>query len=150
MLEQYNYEIKQIDDKLAEIAMKDSRVQLLKTIPGIANTLALTIIAEIGDINLFKSSKHLASYAGLAPGIKQSGNTLKFRRVIKQSSKDLKTCFVEASWVLVRTKEANRLKWFYGNLSKKKGKKKAICAVARKLCCITYAMLKKNREFMLL
>ncbi len=150
ILEQYNFEIKKIDEKLSEIAMKDNRVQLLRTIPGIGNIIALTIIAEIGDINRFKSSQKLCSYSGLVPGIKQSGNTLKFGRLIKNSSKDLKTCFIEASWVLVRTKEASRFKWFYGNLSKKKGKQKAICAVARKLCCVVYAMLKKNQEFMLL
>ena len=150
MLEHYNFEIEKIDEKLSDIALKDNRVQLLKTIPGIGNILALTIIAEIGDINRFESSKKLCSYAGLVPGIKQSGNTLKFGRLIKQSNKDLKTCFVEASWILIRTKEASRFKWFYGNLSKKKGKKKAICAVARKLCSVAYAMLKKNQEFMLL
>jgi transposase len=150
MLEHYNFEIEKIDEKLSEIAMKDNRVQLLKTIPGIGNIFALTIIAEIGDINRFESSKKLSSYAGLVPGIRQSGNTLKFGRLIKQSNKDLKTCFIEASWVLVRTKEASKFKWFYGNLSKKKGKQKAICAVARKLCCVVYAMLSKNQEFMLL
>ena len=150
MLEHYNFELEKIDEKLSEIAMKDDRVQLLKTIPGIGNIFALTIIAEIGDINRFESSQKLSSYAGLVPGIKQSGNVLKFGRLIKQSNKDLKTCFIEASWVLIRTKEASRFKWFYGNLSKKKGKQKAICAVARKLCCVVYAMLKKNQEFMLL
>ena len=150
MLEHYNFEIGKIDERLAEIAMKDDRVQLLKTIPGIGNIIALTIISEIGEINRFESSQKLSSYAGLVPGIRQSGNTLKFGRLIKQSSKNLKTCLVEASWVLVRTKEASKFKWFYGNLSKKKGKQKAICAVARKLCCVVYAMLKKNREFMLL
>lgn len=150
MLEHYNFELEKIDEKLSEIAMKDNRVQLLKTIPGIGNIFALTIIAEIGDINRFESSQKLSSYAGLVPGIKQSGNTLKFGRLIKQSNKDLKTCLIEASWVLVRTKEASKFKWFYGNLSKKKGKQKAICAVARKLCCVVYAMLKKNQTFMLL
>lgn len=150
LLEHYNFEIKKIDERLAEIALKDDRVQLLKTIPGIGNTIALTILAEIGDINRFESSKKLCSYAGLVSGIKQSGNTLRFGRLIKQSNKNLKTCFIEASWVLVRTKEASKFKWFYGNLSKKKGKQKAICAVARKLCSVTYAMLKKNQTFMLL
>lgn len=151
ILEQYNFEINKIDEKLSEIALKDNKVQLLKTIPGIGNIIALTIIAEIGDINRFESSKRLCSYAGrLVPGIKQSGNTLRFGRLIKQSNKDLKTCLIEASWVLVRTKEASKFKWFYGNLSKKKGKQKAICAVARKLCCVVYAMLKKNQTFMLL
>ena len=150
ILEQYIFEIKKIDEKLSDIALKDNQVQLLKTIPGIGNTIALTIIAEIGDINRFESSKKLSSYAGLVPGIRQSGDTLRFGRLIKQSNKDLKTCFIEASWILVRTKEASRFKWFYGNLSKKKGKQKAICAVARKLCCVVYAMLTKNQEFILL
>jgi transposase len=150
LLEQYNFEINKIDDKLSEIAMKDNRVQLLKTIPGIGNIIALTIIAEIGDINRFESSNKLCSYAGLVPGIKQSGNTLKIGRLIKQSNKDLKTVFIEASWVLIRTREASKFKWFYGNLAKRKGKQKAICAVARKLCCVVYAMLKKNQTFMLL
>lgn len=150
LLEQYNFEIQKIDERLADIALKDNRIQLLKTIPGIGNTIALTIIAEIGNINRFESSQKLSSYAGLVPGIKQSGNTLKFGGLIKQSNKDLKTCLIEASWILVRTKEASRFKWFYGNLSKKKGKQKAICAVARKLCCTVYAMLKKNQTFMLL
>jgi transposase len=150
LLEQYNFEIEKINEKLSEIAMKDNRVQLLKTIPGIGNIIALTLIAEIGDISRFESSQKLASYAGLVPGIRQSGNTLKVGRLIKQSNKDLKTCLIEASWVLVRTKDASRFKWFYGNLAKKKGKQKAICAVARKLCCVVYAMLKKNQTFMLL
>jgi len=150
MLEQYNFEINKIDERLSEIALKDNQVQLLKTIPGIGNIIALAIISEIGDINRFQSSKQLSSYAGLVPRIMQSGNTLKFGRLIKQSSRDLKTCLIEASWVLVRTKEASKFKWFYGNLSKKKGKQKAICAVARKLCCVIYAMLKKNQTFMLL
>jgi len=150
LLEQYNFEIEKIDEKLSDIAMKDSRVQLLKTIPGIGNIIALTVIAEIGDINRFKSSKKLCSFAGLVPGIRQSGDTLRFGRLIKQSNQSLKTCLIEASWVLVRTKEASRFKWFFGNLSKKKGKQKAICAVARKLCCVIYAMLTKNQEFMLL
>lgn len=150
MLEHYNDEIKKIDEKLAEIALKDSRVQLLKTIPGVGNVIGLTIIAEIGDINRFESSQKLSSYVGLTPRIIQSGNTLRFGRLVKQSSKDLRTCLIEASWILVRTKEASKFKWLYGNLSKKKGKQKAICAIARKLCCVIYAMLKKNQTFMLL
>jgi transposase len=150
ILEQYQFEIKKIDDRLSEIALKNSEVQLLKTIPGIGNIIALTIISEIGDINRFESSKKLSSYAGLVPGIRQSGNILRFGRLIKQSSKNLKTCLIEASWVLVRTKDASKFKWVYGNLSKKKGKQKAICAIARRLCCVIYAMLKKNQTFMLL
>jgi hypothetical protein len=51
---------------------------------------------------------------------------------------------------LIRLKEGNKFREFYLKLSKKKGKQKAICAVARKLCCVVYATLTKNQEFMLL
>ena len=108
------------------------------------------IAAEIGEINRFQSGNKLCSYAGLVPSIHQSGNTLRFGKLIRQSSKTLKNDLIEASWVIVRTKESNSLQEFYKKLAKKKGKQKAICATARKLCCVVYAILSKKEEFIVL
>jgi transposase len=150
ILEQYNFELKIIDEKIREIATRNEKAQLLSTIPGIAEIRAMEIIVEIGDIKRFESSNKLCSYSGLVPGMEQSGTKLRFGRLVKQANRNLKYVFVEASWNLIRTKENNVFKQFYQRLSKKKGKQKAICAVARKLCCAVYAMLIKNQEFMLL
>ncbi len=150
ILEQFNLELKKIEERIREIALKNPQAVLLTTVYGIAEIRAMEIITEIGDINRFESSGKLCSYAGLIPSMKQSGTTLRFGRLIKQSSKNLKFTLVEASWNLIRLKENNRFREFYLKLSKKKGKQKAICAVARKLCCAVYAMLTKNQEFMLL
>lgn len=150
ILEQFNFELKKIEERIREIALKNPQAVLLTTVYGIAEIRAMEIITEIGDINRFESSGKLCSYAGLIPSMKQSGTTLRFGRLIKQSSKNLKFTLVEASWNLIRLKEDNRFREFYLKLSKKKGKQKAICAVARKLCCTVYAMLTKNQEFMLL
>lgn len=150
LLEQYNFEIEKLEEKIVEIATNNDQAQLLATIPGVAEIRAMEIITEIGDINRFESSNKLCSYAGLIPAIKQSGTTLRFGGLVKQSNRNLKCVFVEASWNIVRTRENNLFKQFYQKLSKKKGKQKAICAVARKLCCAAYAMLRKNQEFMLL
>ena len=150
ILEQFNFELKKIEERIREIALKNPQAVLLTTVYGIAEIRAMEIITEIGDINRFESSGKLCSYAGLIPSMKQSGTTLRFGRLIKQSSKNLKFTLVEASWNLIRLKENNRFREFYLKLSKKKGKQKAICAVARKLCCAVYAMLTKNQEFMLL
>ena len=60
------------------------------TIPGIASIRALEIITEIGEIDRFYSSDKLCSYAGLVPSMKQSGNTIRIGRFVKQSSKNLK------------------------------------------------------------
>jgi transposase len=116
-------------------------------IPGIASIRAMDLIAEIGEISRFPTADKLCSYAGLVPSIKQSGNTLRVGRLVKQASKILKTDLIEASWNIVRTKESNPLQDFYKKLAKKKGKQKAICATARKLCCVIYAMLKNKEKF---
>ena len=135
---------------IKEIAIKNSQAVLLTTIYGVAEIRAMEIITEIGDVNRFESANKLCSYAGLIPGIKQSGTTIRFGRLVKQANRNLKDVFIQTSWNLIRPKEGNRFREFYLMLSKKKGKQKAICAVARKLCCVVYAMLRKNQEFMLL
>ncbi len=150
IVEQFNFELKKLGERINEIAMQNEKAKLLMTIHGIASVRALEIIAEIGDIKRFESSKKLCSYAGLVPGIKQSGTKIVFGRLIKQANKNLKYVLVETCWSLVRVKENNKFRDFYLKLSKKKGKQKAICATARKLCCVVYAMLTKNQEFMFL
>ncbi len=150
ILEQYELELKGLEEKIKEIAAKNKQAVLLTTIYGIAEIRAMEIITEIGNVNRFESANKLCSYAGLIPGIKQSGTTIRFGRLVKQANRNLKDVFIQTSCNLIRLKEGNRFRDFYLKLSKKKGKQKAICAVARKLCCVVYAMLKKNQEFMLL
>lgn len=150
LLEQYDFELEKLEERITEIAVHNNEAKLLATIYGIASIRALEIVSEIGDIKRFESHEKLCSYAGLIPSIRQSGTKLVFGKLIKQANRNLKGVFVEASWTLIRPKEDNRFREFYLKLSKKKGKQKAICAVARKLCCVVYAMLTKNQEFMLL
>lgn len=147
LLEYHNKKLAEIDESISEKSFEDKNARLLMTIPGIGSTRALDLVAEIGEISRFSSADKLSSYAGLVPSIHQSGNTLRLGGLIKQSSKTLKTTLVEASWNISRTKESNHLQRFYKKLAKKRGKQKAICATARKLCCVVYAMLKNQKEF---
>lgn len=150
LLEYHKGELAFIDEEIRKIADENKDTKLLMTIPGIAELRAVDIAAEIGEINRFQSCSKLCSYAGLVPSIHQSGNVLRFGKLIRQSSRNLKNDLIEASWVIVRTKESNSLQEFYKRLAKKKGKQKAICATARKLCCVVYAILNKQKEFIVL
>lgn len=150
VVEQYNYELRHIEEKIKDIAERNKQAELLMTIPGISYIRAMEIFTEIADINRFENSSKLCSYAGLVPSIRQSGSTLRFGRLIQQSSKTLKGVLIETSWNIVRTKEPNQLQLFYKKLCRKKSKQKAICATARKLCCVIHAMLRKQEEFMIL
>jgi transposase len=150
ILEQIDFELEKLDERIRDIAIKNPKAILLMTIPGVAEIRAMEILSEIGDINRFESSDKFSSYCGLIPGIKQSGTTIKYGRLVKQANRNLKNVFVQAGISFIKMKSNSSLKQFYQKLSKKKGKQKAMCALGRKLCCISYAMLTKNQEFMLL
>jgi transposase len=148
--DQFTKELNKVDDEIINFAGNDEHAQLLMTIPGIGPKRAVELLAEIGEWERFSSTNQLCCYAGLVPSVRQSGSTLKFGSLIKQANKSIKYVLVEASWNLIRTKESNPLQEFYKKLEKKKGKQKAICATARKLCCVVYAMLRKQQPFMFL
>lgn len=150
LLRDYQAELEIIDDRIHEISDRLDETKLLCTVPGIGSIRALTIVSEIGEIERFQTSGHLCSFAGLVPSVRQSGNTLVHGRLIKQASKILKYVLIETSWSIVKSKQSTPLKEFYKKLMKKKGKQKAICATARKLCCTIHAMLRKQQPFMLL
>ena len=117
------------------------------TIPGIGPIHSMTVFSEIADNTRFSNSGKLCCYAGLIPGLKQSGNSSYYTGLIKHSTKTIKNELIQAAWAAVGTKEANSLQLYYKRLVKKKGKQKAICATARKMLTVAYSMLKYNKEF---
>ena len=147
LLEYHKEKLKEVDEEISEKAHANYNTELLMTIPGIASIRAMDLIAEIGEISRFPTANRFCSYAGLVPSIKQSGDTLRVGRLVKQASKVLKHTLIETCWTLIQSKESNPLKEFYKKLAKKKGKQKAICATARKLGCVIHAMLRNQEEF---
>jgi transposase len=137
----------QIKKKVGEASLANKEAELLMSFPGIGEIRAIEIVAEIGEISRFHTSEKLCSYAGLVPSIKQSGAGLRLGGLIRQASRNLKHVFVQLAWCIIRQRESNNLQEFYKKLAKKKGKQKAICATARKICCIVHAMLRKNEKY---
>src|SRR6266699_111264 len=77
----------------------------LMQIPGIGRLAAATILAEIGtDMSRFPSAKHLASWAGVAPGNKQSGGK-RLRASTTKGHTHLRAVLAEVVWVISHTKE---------------------------------------------
>ena len=74
VIELLDKRITPLEQELSPIARADRDVALLVTIPGVGDLLALTFAAEIADISRFPSPRKLVGYAGMAPGVKQSGD----------------------------------------------------------------------------
>jgi len=114
-----------------------AQVELLKTIPGIKDLAAASIIAEVGvDMDQFKDESHLSAWAGLCPGNYESAGKKKSSR-IRKGNKYLRVTMTQAAWAASRTKNTF-LGAKYRSLIPRKGKKRAIIAVGRKMLIICY------------
>ncbi len=119
---------------------------ILKTAPGVGTVTAEVILSELGDVSRFRNAKAVCAYAGLAPVVKQSGGKRsKDLAISKQGSGLLRWALVESAWRLVNTSP----KWMavFSRLRKRSGTKRAIVAVARKLLCVLYAMLRTSTPY---
>lgn len=139
--------INEIEKKIMEhIKPYEAEVTLLKTIPGIKDISAASIIAEIGvDMNQFFNSDHLAAWAGMCPGSNQSAGKIKSSR-IRKGNKHAKAVLIQVAWGISRTKNTY-LGAKYRALALRRGKKRAIVAIGRKALVICYHVLHKRVSF---
>ena len=118
----------------------------LLQVHGLNLLSAISLLAEIGDIAQFDSSKQLVSYAGLATSTRQSNETVRHGKITKQGRKRLRTTVIQAVLAMVnRTKTP--LMEFYQKKKREKGAGKAICATARKLLTVIFVVLKKELDY---
>ena len=139
--------IQDIENKL-EVHLKEfeEEIKLLETIPGVKSLGVSTIIAEIGNnMEDFRSDRHLAAWAGLCPGNNESAGKVRSSRV-RKGNIYLKTTMTQIAWAASRTKNTY-FSTKYRALASRKGKKRAIVAIGRKILVTCYHMLKEKKEF---
>jgi transposase len=121
-------------------------VSLLTTMPGLSDTAAAVIVAEIGDnMGVFPTAGHLVSWAGLCPRLDESAGKRRSTRT-RQGAPWLKTTLVQTAWAASRKKDS----YFHAQflrLKSRRGPKKAILAVAASMLTDVYYMLRDGVEF---
>ena len=119
----------------------ENAVQLLCTIPGVDRSSAITIISEIGtDMTQFSNSKRLCCWAGMTPGNNESAGKKKSVRITR-AGVYLKPALVQAAHAAVKSNKSPYYKAKYERIMKRRGKKRAIIAVARMILTAVYHML---------
>lgn len=132
-------------NRIRKISRNRRLTNLLMTMPGIAEFSSLMILEEIADINRFETPKQLIMYAGLCPGIYQTGNTE--RNVKNQAvNKHLKWIITECSGRAAIMKKT-RFQQHYAKIYKRKGFKVAKRSTARKMLTIIWHMLKNEEPY---
>jgi transposase len=135
-----------IERELRPLARAERRVELLMTIPGVAELLGLTLATEIGDVARFPSARRLVGYAGLAPTITQSGQSTRTGRLSKAGSNTLRWAAVEAAQQAWRPR--NPWHELYADVKRRHGKANpAKAAVARKVLIAAWHILAREQPF---
>ena len=121
-------------------------VSLLTTMPGLSETTAHVLVAEIGiDMTRFPTVGHLISWAGLCPRLDESAGNRRSTRT-RQSAPWLKPTLVNAAWAASRKKDSY-LRAQFLRIKSRRGAKKAILAVASSMLTAAYFMLRNGVEY---
>ncbi len=133
--------IAELDEKLDKLVEPyEGAINLLCTIPGVNRPSAITIISEIGtDMSQFANSKRLCCWAGLTPGNNESAGKKKSVRITR-AGVYLKPALVQVAHAAVKSDEAPYYKLKYERIFKRRGKKRAIIAIARMILTAVYNM----------
>jgi transposase len=139
-----------IEEVSAEIAERlrpfEDVIARLDTLPGVARRTAEILLAEIGtDMSRFRTARHLASWAGVCPGNHESAGRRQSGKT-RPGSKWLRTALVEAAQAAARTKGTYFLAQ-YQRLVPRRGKKKALIAVAHSLLVRVYYLLRHGTRY---
>ena len=128
------------------------QVDLLTSIPGVGERVATVIVSEIGvDMSRFPTAKHLAAWAGLAPGNNESAGRRRRSRH-RKGNPHVQSILVEAAWAAARTRTRigarfHRLHRRFGGRSSPGAGKKAAFAVAHTLIKVIWTVLSTGAPY---
>jgi len=128
----------------ADVLPFPEAVALLVTIPGVDERSAKAILAETGtDMSRFPDAAHLASWTGICSGNNESAGKRRSGRTTK-GNRWLRRALTQAAWAASHTKDTY-LSAFFRRLAGRRGKKRALVALAHSLLVTIYYMLKEHR-----
>jgi transposase len=146
LVEDFERRVMPFDERLLKLLPQHKTAQLLMTFPGVGIITALTIVAEVDGFERFSSGKKLASFAGLVPRQRSSGESIKYGSITHAGSAPLRTALVETA-MRIRESNAPELYTFVQRLTASSKAKKARVALARKILCIMWKMVNTNTPY---
>lgn len=126
-----NEQIKIFDEEMKHQGKDCPLIKLYRSASGIGPVTASTLAVELGDMSQFRNEKALFSYTGLTPTEYSSGEQRRLGCISRQGNTRLRRVLIECAWVAIR--KDRKLAEDYMRISARRGKKRAIVAVARKL-----------------
>jgi transposase len=141
----------QVERQLRTMAGQLPVVRNLLSIPGVGLITATALVAFVGDVNRFPTSRHFASYLGLTPREHSSGLVRRLGSISKRGDVYLRTLLAHGAravlWAAKRRPDADRLRTWALKIQSLRGHNRAAIALANKLARVVWAVWKKGTAF---
>jgi hypothetical protein len=128
------------------VVCHEDLIQRLDTIPGVDRITAWTVLAEIGtDMSVFGDARHLASWAALCPGNRESGGK-RISGKTRKGNRYLRRILCQSAWATTHTKDSH-LSALFRRIRSRRGEQKAIMAVAHQLLTIIFHVVRDGSVY---
>lgn len=145
-LEMLESQVARLDQRIAELYSEVDPEQRLMQVPGLGEFLAAALTASIGDISRFPTTKHLVSYAGLAPRVKSSAGRTKAGQSITKKGSPFLRAWAYLGAATARQYDPELKAYYQGMKARGKHYNVALCATAARLLERAYEVLSQGGE----
>lgn len=143
LFDELTRQIAAIEAKLEAEAETEERIELVRTHPGIGPLTSLALIHTLGDVRRFRRKEEVVAFVGLDPLEKSSGEKKRMGQISKRGSRLLRHLLGQAA----QTSRDKKIRQFYSQVSRRRGRPKAKVAAARKLLINCYVMLRDRISY---
>lgn len=143
LFDEITKQIKLTEAKLEEEVDKRKEIELLRTHPGIGPITSLALVHTLGDVRRFRRKEEVVSFVGLDPLEKSSGETRRMGSISKHGSRLVRHLLGQAA----QSCRDKKIRQFYSEVSRRRGRPKAKVAAARKLLINCYVMLRDGISY---
>lgn len=135
--------------KLKRTAKQLEPTRRLMAVKGVAEKTATAMVGFAGEGKAFKSGRHFAANLGLVPSEHSSGGRQKLGGITRRGNNYLRRLLIQGAWSVIRyaDRSTDRLSRWADSVMERRGKHKAVVAVANKLARILWAMLYHQTEY---
>lgn len=140
-------ELANLEREVRGLAKDDPVCRLLMTMPGIGAVVALTFKSAVDDPARFKSSKRVGPWVGLTPSRHQSGERDAIGGITKAGDVNLRRALCQAATVMLHRGRPSWLRAWAARVAKRRGSKRAMVALARRIGIVLHRMWRDGTEF---
>lgn len=146
-LELVEAHIDQIQREIRQDLRDDLQAARLMSIPGVGPTTAMAFLAHVGDGSRFSRARQVSHFVGMTPRVDSSGETTRMGSITKRGCTAIRSLIVQAAWSTVHSSMDHRLKRKYRELAARRGKGRAIVAIARRILELMWVVVRTDTNY---